>query len=202
MQGLTDYRSDLDNILATAVDASTWTDAIFDQALCMALDTLNPLLVYETSFMVVSAGYEQDLSTIAELGSVVALAYPWQEGSDFAGALATWRTAGHNKVYFTAVEPAVGEVIRVRYCKRHTIDELDAATSTTVPDTHRGLIGLWAAAYACDLRQRQISENPALPKEAAGHLAQVAARFRQRAQEATSHLQPAQRLRWGTVGLD
>ena len=45
MQGLTDYRSDLDNMLATAVDASTWTDAIFDQPLCMALDTLKPLLV-------------------------------------------------------------------------------------------------------------------------------------------------------------
>ena len=98
MQGLTDYRSDLDNMLATAVDASTWTDAIFDQALCMALDTLNPLLVYETSFMVVSAGYEQDLSTISELGSVVALAYPWQEGSGFAGALATWRTVGRELV--------------------------------------------------------------------------------------------------------
>jgi hypothetical protein len=202
MQLLTDYRSDLDNILATAVDASTWTDAIFDQALRMALDMLNPLLVYETKFTVVSAGYEQDLSTIAELGSVVALAYPWQEGKDFAGTLATWRTVGHNKVYFTAVEPAVGEVIRVRYYKQHMINDLDAATTTTIPDAHRGLIGLWAAAYACDLRQRQISENPALPKEAAAHLAQAAERFRQRAQEAMSHIQAAQRLRWGSVGLE
>jgi hypothetical protein len=108
---------------------------------------------------------------------------------------------GHNKVYFTAVRPAVGETIRVRYSKLHKIDDLDSAAATTVPDAHRSLVGLWAAAMACDLRRRQLSENPALPRDAAKELAAVAAGFRQRTQEMISHIPPLGRLAWAGIGL-
>jgi hypothetical protein len=202
MANLADYRTNLHNLLATAVDSSTWTEAIFDQSLRMALDELNPLLIYETSFTVVEAGHEQDLSSITDIQSVLAAAYPWQEGWDFGTRLATWRTVGHNTLYFTTVSPGLGETIRVRYCKRHTLNGLDSATATTVPDAHRSLVGLWAAACACDLRRRQLSENPALPKDAGQHLAHVAARFRRQAQEAISHVPPLGRLRWATLGLE
>jgi hypothetical protein len=201
MTTLADYRSDLDNLLATAVDAATWPDALLDEALRRAVDELNLLLVYETNFTVATAGYEQDLSSLTDLYSVLAVAYPWQEGWDFAHTLAAWRSVGHNKIYFTAVRPAVGETIRVRYAKLHKIDDLDSAAATTVPDAHRSLVALWAAAMACDLRQRQISENPALPKDAAKQLAGLAAAFRQRAQERISHIPPLGRLCWAGIGL-
>jgi hypothetical protein len=198
---LADYRSDLNNLLATAVDTSTWPTTLLDEALRRALGELNLLLVYETSFTVSVAGYEQDFSSIANLYGVLAVAYPWQDGWDFARRLATWRTVGPHKVYFTTARPAVGETVRVRHTKLHTIDDLDSATTTTVPDSYRALVGLWGAAYACDLRQRQISENPALPREAGAQLAQVALCLRQRALEAVSHLPPLGRLQWAHIGL-
>jgi hypothetical protein len=49
---LAGYRTDLDNLLATAVDSSTWTTAIKDQALREALAEFNMQLVYETDFTV------------------------------------------------------------------------------------------------------------------------------------------------------
>ena len=199
---LADYRSDLGNLLATAVDASTWPTTLLDEALRLGLGELNLLLVYESNFTVAITGYEQDLSSLADIFSVLVVAYPWQEGWDFARYLATWRLVGPNKVYFTTARPAVGETIRVRYSKLHKIDDLDGAAVTTVPETQRALVGLWAAAFACDLRQRQISENPALPKEAGRQLATIGACFRQRAQEAISHIPPLGRLRWAGIGLE
>jgi hypothetical protein len=202
MAVLTNYRSDLHNLLATTVDASTWSNSLLDEALRRGLAELNPLLVYETSFTVDTAGYEQDLSSLTDIYTVLAVAYPWQEGWDFAHSLTPWRSVGPNKLYFTAAQPAVGETIRVRHAKLHTIEDLDSATTTTVPEAQRSLVGLWAAAYACDLRQRQISENPALPKDAGKQLAGMAMGFRKRAQEAISHIPPLGRLRWGSIGLE
>jgi len=202
MAVLADYRSDVGNLLATAVDASTWTTALLDEALRRALGELNLLLVYESDFTVATGGYEQDLSSLTDIYTVLAVAYPWQEGWDFARYLAVWRVVGPNKIYFSTVRPAAGETIRVRYCKQHKIDDLDSAAATTVPDLHRSLVALWAAAYACELRQRQLSENPALPNDAGKQLAGVAVCFRRRAQETISHIPPLGRLRWGNIGLD
>lgn len=199
---LADYRGDLDNLLATAVDSSTWTTAIKDEALRLGLGEINSQLVYEASFTVVTAGYEQDLSGISAINNVLALAYPWVDGSVFGGHLAEWRFMGVNKVYFANVQPAVDEVIRVRYTKLHVIEDLDSAVATTVPDRDRLLLGLWAAGFGCDLRVRQISENPALPREAVNVLRMAGARFRGRATEMLSHVPPLGRLRWGGVGLE
>jgi hypothetical protein len=201
MATLTEYRNDLGNLLATAVDPSTWTTAMLDQALRMALDELNGQLVYEGTFTVSVTGYEQDLSSMSAINSILALAYPWQDGWSFGEHLSEWRVIGVNRVAFHSVQPAAGEVIRVRYSKLHLIQSLDAAVSTTVPDHARFLVGLWAAAYACDLRVRQLSENPALPKEAVSTLRLVANNFRIRAKEAISHVPPLGRLRWGDIGL-
>ena len=202
MTVLADYRSDVGNLLATAVDAATWPTALLDEALRRALGELNLLLVYEASFTVITTGHAQDLSSLTDIYAVLAVAYPWQEGWDFARTLATWRLVGPNTVYFTLAQPTTGETIRVRHSKLHAIEDLDSAAATTVPEIHRGLVGLWAAAFACDLRQRQISENPALPPDADKQLAGIAARYRQRAQEAVSHVPPLGRLRWGNLGLD
>lgn len=199
---LADYRTDLDSLLATAVDSSTWTTTIKDQGLRMAIDNLNSQLVYEASFTVTVAGYEQDVSTITAINNVLAVAYPWVDGGDFGQCLAEWRFSGVNKIYFQRVQPAVAEILRVRYTKAHAIQNLDSAVATTVPDRDRSLVGLWAAAFACDLRVRQISENPALPRDATNTLRMAAAQFRGRATEMVSHIPPLGRLRWGSIGLD
>lgn len=202
MTTLADYRTDLNDLLATVVDSSTWTTALLDEALRRGLDELNVLLVYETSFTVATGGYEQDLSSITDIHSVLAVAYPWQEGWDFGRLLATWRIVGPHKIAFTMAKPAAGEIIRVRYFKRHKIDDLDSAAETTVPEMCRSLVGLWSAAFACEMRRRQLSENPARPSDAGRMLGELAACFRQRAQKATSQIPPLGRLRWGSLGLE
>src|SRR5262245_26355478 len=139
---LVDYRSDVHNLLASATDAAHWTNAMIDQALRGALGEFNTQLVYETSFTVSVAGYEQDLSGIAAINAVLAVAYPWVDGSPFGeGGVAEWRFSGVNKVYFANVQPATAEVIRVRYSKLHAIQNLDSAASTTVAEVHRLLVG-------------------------------------------------------------
>jgi hypothetical protein len=173
----------------------------------MALDELNTQLVYETSFTVSVGGYEQDMSSISAVNAILSAAYPWTEGDDLTGQcfgcrLAEWRLTGPNTLYFCRAQPAAGEIIRVRYTKLHAIQELDGAAATTVPDLHRSLVGLWAAAFACELRIRQISENPALPKEAVNTLRLAAARYRSRAVEMISHVPPLGKLRWAAIGLD
>lgn len=201
MAVLADYRNDVGNVLASAVDSSTWTTAILDQALRLALGELNDQVVYEEDFTVAASGYEQDLAGISALNNIVALAYPWVEGGDFGACLARWRRVGTNKVYFEQTEPQAGETIRVRYTQVHAIEDLDNAVATTVADQHEDLVCLWAAAYACDVRVRQISENPALPRDAKQHLNAVAVVFRNRAEQIIRAVPPVGMIRWGNYGL-
>jgi hypothetical protein len=201
MPVLADYRTDLVNYLATAVDSSTWTDAIFDAALRLGLADLNPILVYEDTFTVGTAGYSQTL-TITDLYAPLALAYPWEDGLNFADLRVRWRFVPPNVAIFEEVKPGVGEKIRVRYTKQHKIQGLDGAASTTVPDVHRVFLSMMSAAWACDLRYRQVSENPAIPEVARHMLVGTAMQMRQRAGDALSMTAPIGRLRWGTIGLD
>jgi hypothetical protein len=201
MTTLTDYRADLDGWLATAVDAATWTSTLKDAALRLALREYDARLVYETSFTVATAGAQQNVSAIAGLDEVLALAYPWQEGADFAARTVCWRYAGDQTVLVKEVTPQLGQVIRVRHTRGHAIESLDGAPATTVPERHRGLIGLAAAAWCCELRRRQMSENPAIPEDAAQVLADLAEHFRELFQQGLAHAQTGGVLRWAAVGL-
>lgn len=197
---LSAYRTSLDNILATAVDSSTWTTAIKDEALRMALDDLNPLLAYETSFAVSSTSYSQSLATITDINQILALAYPWASGGDFGKLLVEWRLGGLAAAEFYSVQPASGQTIRVRYTKLHKIQDLDSAASTTVPGVCERVVLFAAAAWCCVLRQRQISENPALPDGAQGtgpQLAELAKLFRARFAELVQQLPPLGARQWG-----
>lgn len=201
MTTLTDYHADLDGLLAAAVDAATWTAALKDAALRLALREYDARLVYETSMPVITPGPDQDLSGIAGLDEVLALAYPWQEGADFASHTVCWRYAGDQTVLLEGVSPQVGQVIRVRHTVAHTIEALDAAPTTTVPERHRALVGLMAAAWCCDLRVRQVSENPAITEDAAQVLADLAEHFRVMAQQWLSRAQTGGVLRWAGIGM-
>jgi hypothetical protein len=190
----------LENVLATAVDSSTWTSAIKDEALRLALDDLNPLVAYETSFAVGTTSYSQDLSTIPDVNQILACAYPWTAGGDFGKLLVEWRLSGLTSAEFFSVQPASGQTIRVRYTKRHKIQDLDGAGSTSVPGVCERLVLYAAAAWCCILRQRQVSENPALPEGeygSSGELAKLAEGFRAVFEELTGQLPPLGDLRWG-----
>jgi hypothetical protein len=201
MATLTDYRADLDGLLATAVDASTWTTALKDEAIRQALQQYNAVLVYETSFTVVGSGYEQDLSGISGVNQLLALAWPWSAGADYASRMVRWRVVSGQTVYIENGEPAAQDVIRVRHSKLHTISGLDGAAATNVAEFHRRGLGLLAASWCCTLRVRQLSENPAIPQEAGGYLLELAARFLGEWKERLVSLQRVANPGWSEIGL-
>jgi hypothetical protein len=179
MTTITDYRTDLDGLLATAVDGATWTTALKDEALRLALKEYDVRMVYETSHTVTTPGALQDLGDLPELDDILALAYPWQEGDSFAHRYARWRYINDQVIQLEGRTPRVGEVVRVRHTRLHRIQGLDGAAATTVPARHRRLIGLAAAGWCCDLRRRQVSESPALPGDTARLLVEMAEHYRE-----------------------
>lgn len=201
MSTLADYRADLDGLLATAVDAATWTTALKDAALRLALQEYDARLVYESSMTVTTAGAQQDLAGITGLDEALALAYPWGDGADFASRTVCWRYVADQTILLEEVSPQAGQVIRVRHTCLHTLEGLDGATATTVSERHRRLVGLAAAAWCCELRRRQVSENPAITEEAAQVLAALAEHFRTMVQQWLSRSQTGGVLRWAGVGL-
>ena len=198
---LANYRTLLDQILATAVDDATWTDAIFDQALRLALANYNDRFVYETSFEVLTTGYSQNLSTISALRDILAVAYPWSDGASFASLSRRFRTTADLTVYFDGCQPADGEFIRVRHTKQHTIDDLDSAAATTVPDRHATLLATYAASHACRLRRRQLSENPAIPDYALAALTTAATDLYIQATDLLRTARIADNPSWQFIGL-
>lgn len=200
---ITDIRTDIDNLLATAIDSSTWTQAIKDESVRQALRNYNDLPVYEVSFTVVTTSRNQDLSTITDLFQLLTLGYPWSDGADLDSLLTPWRYVSDQTVYFQDAQPRTGEIIRVRYRKFHKVSGLDAAASTTVADRHRLLLALYAASYACQLRIRQLSENPAEPKEAVTVLAKLSLELRKEANQRSAQVQtvPGSGVNWHSMGL-
>ena len=195
------YRTTVDALLATAVDASTWTDAIKDQALRQALAEYDDHFVYETSVTVTSGGAYQDLSSVDALKDIQAVAYPWSDEADFAARQQRWRYAADQTIYVETATPQAGQAMRVRYTKRHEIEDLDAATATSVPDGHQLLLATLAAAFACTLRCRQLSENPAIPEHALAALAGAATHYRTQAAYLLRTARIANNPAWSRIGL-
>jgi hypothetical protein len=202
MSNLATYRTDLHARLATAVDSSSWPNTLLDQALRLGIADTDAQLVYEASFTVSTGGYHQDLSSLPGLRAILALAYPWQEGAVFGLRLTPWRRMGPRQVIFVHAVPQTGDLIRVRFAKQHTLTDLDGATTTTLPDYARQMVVEAAAAWACDLRRRQLSENPALPQTAASVLAEIGAAFRLQWERQLEQLAPIGAIYWGAVGLN
>ena len=167
MSDIATYRADLDVLLATAVDSATWPTALKDEALARGLWDFDGVLIYESELTVTTAGQAQDVSSLSALDEVLAVAWPWRTGGDFGQLAVRWRTVDDHVIYLErSAAPQVGDVIRVRHTRRHTIEGLGGASATTVPSRHAPLVTLVAALWAIALRLRQISENPALPAQA------------------------------------
>lgn len=165
MTVLATYQTYVESAIGDEVDTSTWSDEMKEEALRRALLDYDPVIAYETDFTVTTTGYSQDLSGITSLREILAVAYPWYEGASFAEQSLPWRYVTDQTITFSTayIQPAAGETIRVRYRKTHTIEDLDSAAATNVPDRHDFIIAIGAAGHLCNLRIRQISENPAIP---------------------------------------
>jgi hypothetical protein len=203
MAVLADYRADLDGLLGTVVDSATWTTVIQDEALRQTLAEYDDALVYEADFTVSVAGSEQDLSTLADVGQLLGVAWPWAGEDDWRLRAQKFRFSGKQTIILPGrLYPQVGDVIRVRYTRLHQIENLDSAAVTTVQEpAHRRLVSIGAAAWALDIRLRQVSENPAIPKEAAETLRRLRDAYRDRFDRGLAGVGRASSVVWGEWGL-
>jgi hypothetical protein len=170
---LADVIGEIEQRLAAAVDAATWTQAMKEQGTRAALEVYSLRGPCTEVSVAAAAGQAQDLgASVAGLLAVEAVAWPWHDGDRFEQRAARFRVVEPpGRVVLEGVAPAAGETLRVRCRVAHTVAGLDGAAETSVPDAHRALLGLGAALATAQVRLRQIGENPALPREAAALLA-------------------------------
>lgn len=200
MADLAEFRTRLDALLATAVDAATWPDGLKDEALLRGLWDYDAALIYETSLTLSVDGHAQDVGTIHALDDVLAVAWPWRDGDCFSGLAVRWRWAGDHLLYLeTHARPQAGDVLRLRHTCRHTILGLDGALTTSVPQRHTLLVSLAAALWAIDLRLRQISENPALPQQSGPLLQALRRELHDRYESHLGRLLNRNAIRWDLV---
>ena len=106
----------------------------------------------------VTPGAEQDLNSLAPQ-QILAVATPWETGSEWRTAAVPWRLTGPGVVMLPEAATA-GQVVRVRYRKVYTVQGLGAATATTLPPAAERTLLLAAAAHAYLIRYRQLARRP------------------------------------------
>lgn len=149
---LATYLDRLSSLLNDATQLSFSTAALTD-ALRQALHEYSTQLPIEqqTTLTLTSDRREIDVSSIADLVNVTEVWLPYAADDDTYPAY-------HRKfrywpdlktVYLTNGDPpASGDTVRIFYTQQHTINGLDAAAITSVPDVHAWLIVRGAAAIA------------------------------------------------------
>lgn len=176
MLSITQYRSNVLGLLASALDSGTWTFSIIDAGLIRALQyaclALPPV---EVSLTCVGSR-EQDVSGVSDLFDIAQVGWPYDE-QDGVFHPVRWYWVGTTQIYLVSATPAAGDKLRLRYWKRQTINGLGGATETTVPDALADALAAGAAGYALLTRLRQVGEYPAPPKDTMGVYVRLAGEF-------------------------
>jgi hypothetical protein len=131
-----------------------------DEAIRWALGRFNEIAPQETigTLTVSTAGREQSLATLTGLLRVTRVWYPYDSADPaYPPNWVPYEQWGSTLFIKTGSEPAAADVIRVWYEKLCTINGLDSATSTTLPDDAETLILGGAVGYVLEER---ILEEP------------------------------------------
>lgn len=146
-------------LLGASLSLDGWDDAVLGESLSQGLaDTNIWLPPVEASFTVATAGAEQDVNTLDPL-QIFAVATPWTAADNWQSAAIPWRLTAPGVLALNSAA-AVGQVLRVRYRKRHTVSGVGGSTATTLPAVAERLLLLAAAAHAYLIRYRQLSRRP------------------------------------------
>jgi hypothetical protein len=159
---LATLRDRVEQVLSDTGNA-TWSTAALDEAIRHTLDAytlVNPHRAI-TTLTLSAAGREVDVSSITNLLEVQRVWWEytasdpehppnWREFEQWPGPI-LWINTG--------LEPASGDVIRLWYTARHTLTDLDSATTTTIPNEHVSLIVAGAAAQAALIHAQSIGPS-------------------------------------------
>jgi len=201
MATISEYRTAMRAVLATSVDPGTWTDALLDAGLRLALHYLAEHGVPAEATLLCTEGRAQDVSGVAGLLGVAAVGWPWQEEEAIFRHV-RWRWAGPGVVHLEGGVPAEGDALRLRYWMLQRVSGLDGALATTVPDALQQAIATGAAGYALLHRLRQVGEHPAPPRETGVRYAQLAGEWIGVLADAVhrwAHAAPV--CGWGEIGM-
>jgi hypothetical protein len=164
MSALAAYRSRIHLILGDTA-ADRYSNNLVDEAIRQALDQYSRAWpqILNASHNVVTAGRDQSLSAITGLQTILQVIYPYSVSTIltpdyFTGYYLTFGPTPTIHISGDSV-PAVGQIIRITYTKAHTIKDLDTGTSTTVLDSHEGILCTGAAGFAALMRSSEVSES-------------------------------------------
>ncbi len=157
---LADLRDRVEQVLEDAGNTH-WTTGALDEAIRLALDEFSQVQPHRAvgSVTLASAGREVSLASLPPLLHVervwweyVATDYPpaWRKFEEWPGKV-LWIDDG--------LEPQAGDVVRVFYTARHTLNGLDAATATTLPDEHVSLTVVGATGHAARSRALSVADR-------------------------------------------
>lgn len=140
----------------------TWSTADLDEALRQALDAYSLRMPRRTvvSLTLTQAGREIDVSSL----TFTSIEHVWWlhdvSRSGYPPRYVTFEVWPGPLLYVTdPAEPAAGDVLRLWITTHHTLDGLDGATTTTVPEEHATLLAQGAAAFAVLQRRVLVSET-------------------------------------------
>ena len=131
---------------------ATWSTDTLDEAIKHAIDEYALVSPYRaiTTLTLTADGREVDISSITNLLEIQRVW--WEYTSSDPEYPPNWREfeiyPGDILFINAGIEPASGDVVRVWYTARHTLNGLDGAGTTTLPDEHISLIVTGAAAQA------------------------------------------------------
>ena len=158
---LTTLRDRLEHTLQDTGNTK-WTTNQLDEAIRQALAAYSEHLPHRaiTSLTLTADGREIDISTITYRNIERVW---WDYDSSDPDHPPHWRTfetwPGDLLFVNDSDEPASGDVVRIWYTADHTVTDLDAATSTTLPSRHESILVQGASGFAAAARRVTILEQ-------------------------------------------
>ncbi len=141
-----------------------YSTALLDESVAWALDALSagsPQLKTEP-ITVTSAGREQSLASLPGLLTVLEVIYPHHADVDAPEPLRQWyfyRRDGAAWLYLGGrLVPTAGDLLRVSFTARHTLQGLDGALLTTLLPEHETLLLQGASGRAAELHSLHMVE--------------------------------------------
>jgi hypothetical protein len=145
---------------------SRFSDSMIETAIRQALEEIDLRLprVLTTEVEITTGGRDQSIPPLPGMLYLVDLAFADGENTAISfepEVQFTYLLAGnHAELHFCGVTfPVSGSTLTVRYAARNTLEDLDDAAETTLPEVCENTLVNGAAGHACLLRASALSES-------------------------------------------
>jgi hypothetical protein len=141
-----------------------YSDAVVTEGLRLALEEYSRVVpqILETTITVTTAGRDQELNSVGDCLYILAVLFPVTSLSapEVESYYAYFRDGAQRiTISAPAAVPAVGDEFTVQYGALQTVENLDLATATTIPQADYGLVVQGAAGHAMHTRADSIVES-------------------------------------------